>query len=128
MFLLCKCEVSSVRKIIRILKDQNCTAPEEIECWTGACFIAQASDGFQSRGCSKGDGITARIANTSVAFVVLTDHDKKCRKVHSNGTERDFCICNYDGCNDSLENSANPTSLASLTPLTSLILALAFNL
>ena len=62
----------------------------------------------------------------------LADHDKKCKPTMTRDVTQpsnQVCVCNYDLCNENMDiptnnNLANPTSLASLTLLASLMLAL----
>ena len=98
------------------MQDQNCTAPVDIEC-EDACVFGQYSNGIQIRDCAYGDPQ----GWMDVAFAELNDNEKKCKKFKNHGSPVEVCYCNYDGCN---ENLANPTSLASLTLLASLMLAL----
>ena len=83
----------------------------ERECKT-ACVIIR-SNGEQRRTC----GIDLDLV---LIFAGLAEHDKKCTTV-SQWNSIEYCVCNYDLCN---ENLANSTSLASLTLLASLMLAL----
>jgi len=92
----------------------KCTVPVEKEC-EDACFSA-LKDGKQQRVCELGV-----LGTTVLAFAELGDHDKKCKTYTHKNESIQACLCNYDRCN---ENMANPTSLASLALLASLMLAL----
>ena len=102
-----------------ILQDPNCTDPVETKCKHG-CIFYQDSDGKQRRRCASAP---------EVAFLELDGNEKKCFTMEDGAQ---FCYCNYDGCNKNLANPnnanlANPTSLASLTLLVSLMLALSIS-
>ena len=93
---------------------QDCTDPVEKECQNGVCVSIQFR-GKQRVGCGKEEFVLA------AAFAGLDDNDKKCQTITKENGTASICLCNYDLCN---KNLANPTSLASLTLLASLMLAL----
>ena len=84
-----------------ILQEETCTDPEETEC-ENACFFSQDSDGQQYRGCTEADDSMA------VAFAELDDNDKKCITYKNVDDESiQVCVCNYDRCNENMDNSTN---------------------
>ena len=91
-----------------ILQDQKCTDPGETEC-EGACFsyLASGRDSLQHRGCAPA---------MAVAFVELDDNEKKCTTIKEiqRGVDVQVCMCNYDGCNQNMENPTNQSMLYGL--------------
>ena len=96
-----------MRITLSILQDETCTNPEETEC-KDACVFSQDSDGQQYRGCTQADDSIA------VAFAEL-DNEKKCITYKNFDDESiQVCVCNYDRCNENMDNSTNNHILTGL--------------
>ena len=94
-----------------ILQDETCTNPKETEC-KEVCYFGQNSDGDIYKGCTEG----AEAAQV-IALMELNDNEKRCKTVKDwDNLPRTTCLCNYDLCNENMDNMTSPTTKLGVVP------------